>query len=172
MTKGIEHTLPFNDVTMSPHWIHTPTINIFYRWGNWNTIYLFTMSFAFPTYSPPLHWALNEGFLHVALYSEHYIWPPWLGCIPSSEKLNYKVMHVLVSTKDHSGETENQKSGMLILSTEPPRKFIKLHLMLRTATTATVPKHKTATHLLWSRTKSWFQNAPSETFWAHGHLGT
>ena len=172
MTKGIEHTLPFNDVTMSPHWIHTPTINIFYRWGNWNTIYLFTMSFAFPTYSPPLHWALNEGFLHVALYSEHYIWPPWLGCIPSSEKLNYKVMHVLVSTKDHSGETENQKSGMLILSTEPPGKFIKLHLMLRTATTATVPKHKTATHLLWSRTKSWFQNAPSETFWAHGHLGT
>ena len=28
MTKGIEHTLPFNDVTMSPHWIHTRTINI------------------------------------------------------------------------------------------------------------------------------------------------
>ena len=26
VTKGLEHTLPFNDVTVSPHWIHTPTI--------------------------------------------------------------------------------------------------------------------------------------------------
>ena len=28
MTKGTEHVLPFNDVTMSPQWIHTTTINI------------------------------------------------------------------------------------------------------------------------------------------------
>ena len=55
-------------------------------------------------------------------------------------------MHVLVSKKDHSWQRENQKSGMLVFSTEPPRKFIKLHLMLKTATTATVPKHKTASY--------------------------
>ena len=57
MTKGIEHTLPFNDVTMSPHWIHTRTINIlvssFLQMRELKN--LFTMSFAFPTYSRPLH---------------------------------------------------------------------------------------------------------------------
>ena len=28
MTKETEHVLPFDDVTMSPQWIHTTTINI------------------------------------------------------------------------------------------------------------------------------------------------
>lgn len=51
-------------------------------------------------------------------------------------------VHLRVSTKGHSWQREDQKSGILA----PPESLY--FLILRTATAATVPEHKAATHHL------------------------